>query len=312
MYTPKVSIIMNCFNGEKYLREAIDSVYAQTYTDWEIIFWDNASTDNTPSIAQSYDDRLRYFRGEQTICLGAARNMALREARGQYIAFLDCDDRWLPRKLERQVPLFEDSDVGIVFSDAVVFNQNGDSYFFHKRVPYATGKCFRRLLSEYFLCMQTVVLRRRALDMEGEWFDPRFEIGEEADLFIRIAHRWKLAMAEEPLAGYRLHSESSTWTKGYLVAAECELLLEKLANKIPDFWTRYGSEAERLRISSQLRKGSYYLRMGDLKSVRHCTFPYILRSRRAFMMFVASLLPESILLYFLRFLLKGKVIADKI
>ncbi|MEK7079138.1 MAG: glycosyltransferase, partial [Patescibacteria group bacterium] len=62
---PKVSIIMNCFNGSKYLRESIDSVYAQTYRNWEIIFWDNASTDNSAEIAKNYDSRLRYFRSER-------------------------------------------------------------------------------------------------------------------------------------------------------------------------------------------------------------------------------------------------------
>lgn len=312
MTAPKVSVIMNCLNGERYLREAINSVYAQTYPDWEIILWDNASTDDTSAIARGYDDRLHYFRGEKTIPLGAARNKALSEARGQYIAFLDCDDRWLPRKLERQIPLFENFDVGIVFSDAVVFNQNGGRYRFHKRMPYVTGQCFRHLLSEYFLCMQTVILRRQALEEEGEWFDPHFEVIEEGDLFIRIAYRWKLAMVEEPLAEYRLHPESFTWTKGCLAAAETELLLGKLEKRIPDFWIQYGREATKTRMIAQLKKGSYCLRTGDRKSVRSCTFPYILQSCRAFMMFIATLLPESLLLPLLRIFLKGKVVADKI
>ena len=62
---PLVSVIMNCYNGEKYLREAIDSIYAQTYTNWEIIFWDNASTDNSAEIAKLSDSRLKYFYGEE-------------------------------------------------------------------------------------------------------------------------------------------------------------------------------------------------------------------------------------------------------
>ena len=113
---PTVSVIMNCFNGEKYLREAIDSVYAQTYKNWEIIFWDNASTDNSAEIAKSYDEKLRYFRGEKTVPLYAARNLALKQAKGKYIAFLDCDDYWLPQKLERQVEIFEsDKKIGLVY-----------------------------------------------------------------------------------------------------------------------------------------------------------------------------------------------------
>ncbi len=70
---PKVSIIMNCYNGEKYLREAIDSVYAQTFEDWEIIFWDNASTDRTPSIATTYGQKLKYFKSTSLLTLSSSR-----------------------------------------------------------------------------------------------------------------------------------------------------------------------------------------------------------------------------------------------
>src|SRR3989338_6378909 len=100
---PLVSVIMNCYNGEQYLREAIDSVYAQTYKNWEIIFWYNASTDDTQRIATSYDSRLKYFRADVNTPLGQARNMALKKATGIYIAFLDSDDVHLPCALQRQV-----------------------------------------------------------------------------------------------------------------------------------------------------------------------------------------------------------------
>ena len=86
---PLVSVVMNCYNGEKYLKEAIESVYAQTYRNWEIIFWDNASTDNSKRIAKSFDSKLHYFLGERTITLGAARNKALSKCNGDYIAFLE-------------------------------------------------------------------------------------------------------------------------------------------------------------------------------------------------------------------------------
>ena len=83
-----ISIIINCFNGEKFLRETIDSVVNQTYTNWEIIFWDNQSTDSTAEIVQSYkDNRIRYFYAPNHTPLGEARNLAMKEARGDYIGF---------------------------------------------------------------------------------------------------------------------------------------------------------------------------------------------------------------------------------
>ena len=98
--TPIVSVIMNCYNSARYLREAIDSVYAQTYKKWEIIFWDNASTDNSAAIARSYDDKLKYFKSEANVPLGKARNWAIEKAQGKYVAFLDDADLFHPVSTE--------------------------------------------------------------------------------------------------------------------------------------------------------------------------------------------------------------------
>ena len=95
---PLVSVIMNCYNGDRFLRQAIDSVYCQTYDNWEIIFWDNASTDSSAKIARSYDDKIRYFLATKNTPLGEARNLALNKASGKYVAFLDCDDLYFPNK----------------------------------------------------------------------------------------------------------------------------------------------------------------------------------------------------------------------
>ena len=79
---PLVSIIINCYNGEKYLREAIDSIYSQTYTNWEIIFWDNASTDSSSMIAKSYDTKIKYFRSQKNHSLGYSRSQAVKKING--------------------------------------------------------------------------------------------------------------------------------------------------------------------------------------------------------------------------------------
>ena len=120
---PLVSVIMNCFNGEKYLRGAIDSVISQTYKNWEIIFWDNQSNDNSAQIFKEYkDERLKYYCAPSHIeILYKARNYALKKANGEFIAFLDVDDWWLPEKLEKQIPLFDDPEVGMVYGNAWLF-----------------------------------------------------------------------------------------------------------------------------------------------------------------------------------------------
>ena len=159
----KVSVLVNCYNGEEFLKEALDSVYSQTYDDWEIILWDNASTDNSANIAKSYDKKLRYFKGKETIPLYSARNLALEKVDGDIIGFLDCDDIWLPSKLEKQVPLFKNRSVGLVYSDTYFFNKTGITKRFFEDRPFFTGKCFERLLDSYFLSLETVLIRKESL-----------------------------------------------------------------------------------------------------------------------------------------------------
>ena len=121
--SPLVSVIMNCRNCEKYLKEAVDSVLSQTYQNWEIIFWDNQSTDSSAVIFKAYNDpRLRYYLAPEYTPLGGARNLAMQKANGEFIAFLDCDDIWLPLKLEKQIPVFDKESVGLVICDTIFFN----------------------------------------------------------------------------------------------------------------------------------------------------------------------------------------------
>lgn len=233
------SVIMNCLNCSKYLREAIDSVYAQTYKDWEILFWDNASTDNSAEIAKSYDGKLRYFQSKETVPLGKARNSAVEKARGKYIAFLDCDDIWEPEKLEKQVPLFDSRDVGLVYCDVIQFNSRGYAMekFGDRKPPI--GRVFDIILMGNFLCMSTVVIRKEIMKREGHWFDTRFTAIEDTDLFIRIARNWDFDYVPLPLSRYRMHESAISFSKPDLFRREVELTLEKYNRMYPEFKDRY-------------------------------------------------------------------------
>jgi len=111
---------MPCHNGEQYLSDSINSVLAQTFTDWELLIINDNSSDNSVKIIESFcakDTRILLLHTEKSTGLPATpRNVGIRNASGRYIAFLDCDDMWLPTKLERQLPLFESDDVVVVFS----------------------------------------------------------------------------------------------------------------------------------------------------------------------------------------------------
>ena len=95
---PLVSVIMNCYNGQKYLEESIESVLSQTYKNWELIFWDNQSADKSAEIFKLYKDkRLKYFLSKEHTTLYKARNLAIEKSSGDFIAFLDTDDLWHER-----------------------------------------------------------------------------------------------------------------------------------------------------------------------------------------------------------------------
>jgi len=119
-----ISIIMNCYNGEKYLKEALDSILNQTYQNWELIFWDNISTDNSKKIIDQYSDkRFHYYLAKEHTTLGKARNLAIEKSTGDFICFLDVDDYWYQNKLQKQLLLFEDNKVGIVHSNFYLLDQ---------------------------------------------------------------------------------------------------------------------------------------------------------------------------------------------
>lgn len=266
---PRVSIIMNCYNGEAYLKEAIDSIYAQTFADWEIIFWDNASTDASPAIARSYDGRLKYHRAEITTPLGAARNAALGLATGEYIAFLDTDDKWMPTKLAQQVWLMDSNpSLGLVHTDAFCFHQSSGATTRHFAVlghQPPRGGIFAYLLMANAIIMPSVMLRAEALRQQKEWFDERFEIYPDFDLFRRIAHDWACDYVNEPLAFYRVHSASSCTRNHSRAADELTMTLEKLCVLFPEMQSAYAEEVAYLRAMIAYQKGKSFWRDG-LKS----------------------------------------------
>jgi len=259
---PTVSINLCCYNAEKYLKETLTSIVNQTYKDWELIIINDGSSDSTEGIVDEFV-KLGYpiiYHSQENHGLGYSRNKALELSKGEFIAFIDQDDLWLPEKMAKQLPLFKDSAVGLVYCDSIFFNERGDAKLLYGSKRYYTGNCFRKLLGEYFLSLETVIIRRSCLGSSGSWFDPRFGMIEEADLFIRIGYEWKLLMVPEPLSKWRVHSESETWKKLYLFAEETEIMLGKYDNLFADFNSLYSSEIRLLKRNVNLLAATWLWR----------------------------------------------------
>ena len=128
-YQPLVSIIMNCYNGEAYLQQALESVLKQSYLNWELIFWDNQSSDNSKKIFQTFPDRrFKYFYSNQHTTLYKARNLACEHASGEYLAFVDCDDWWEKDYLESRKEFFSENKFDFSYSNCMHYFQTSNKY----------------------------------------------------------------------------------------------------------------------------------------------------------------------------------------
>jgi len=225
---PLVSVIMNCFNGEKYLRDAIDSVISQTYKNWEIIFWDNQSKDKSLEIFKNYKDkRLKYFLANQHTSLYKARNLAIEKSNGDYIAFLDTDDLWEKDKLELQMNLFNNPEVGVVFSNAWIIKKKIKNKKIHEKKKLPQGYIYDNLIKHYNVGIVTAVIKKEYYFKLKKKFDERFSIIGDFDLFLRLSKISKFESIQKPLASYRLHGKNLSIIHKEKEVEECELWVQE-------------------------------------------------------------------------------------
>lgn len=249
---PKVSVIINCYNGEKYLREAIDSVYSQSFHDWEIIFFDNSSTDNSANIAKGYDDRLRYIKSDSLITLGAARRSAVLVATGEWIAFLDSDDRWYPEKLKTQLDALEKSDYILCYAGIREIKADGKPI--RNVYPvHSSGRLLESLLNQFEVNMVTPMFRRALVTDLGINFDANITASEEYNLFVRMAAKGTVLVQHELLGDYRVYEGSLTNRQISQWAFERRYTLEQLKNENPGVDVLYKSA-----FREALARGDYY------------------------------------------------------
>ena len=204
---PSVSVIIPVYNNAGTISRTIDSVLAQTIDDIEIIIVDDGSTDNTRAHLKPYGQRIRYFY-QSNQERSAARNNGLLQARGQYIAFLDADDYWLPIKLEKQIAVFQNKpELGLVYSQAfAIKKQDHPLYLLGKKCLDSSkdpSEAFCQLLIGNFIPSPTPLISRLCVRDAG-FYDEKISIREDNDYWLRIARYYPIYGIPEPLAFYQL------------------------------------------------------------------------------------------------------------
>jgi glycosyltransferase involved in cell wall biosynthesis len=288
-----VSVVIPSYNSARFVAGAIDSALAQTYWPLEIVVVDDGSTDNTAEVLAPYGDRIRVLRQENR-GLAGARNCGLRAAKGDLIALLDADDQWLPEKLEKQVALLGDPDVGLVHCAFWHWRPDTDERIRRDLIGRAryVGDCYERLFTANGVLPSTALFRRACLDRAG-LFDERLRSVEDLDLWYRMARHFRFAYVDEPLALYRLHGDSLTQNKLRMWRSELIVTHKQLAAD-PEYRQRVGAAlADQKLFDLCFNIGYLEFDAGNFTEARR-HFAWALR-RRPFRLRCASLLLASLL-----------------
>lgn len=246
---PTVSIVLPTYNRAVVLDRSIRSVLEQTYTDFELIVVDDDSTDDTEEVVEGYDDpRVRYLEHDYNQGAAAARNTGIGAAYGDFIAFQDSDDEWLPRKLEKQMAVFERSppEVGVVYSAFLEVAGRGERRIPGSNPDWMDGDHHRRLLKYNFITTQAAVVRRDCFRTVGG-FDEHLPRLMDWELWIRLSEPYRFEYIDEPLVRVYRQPDSISQDDSAVVEAR-ELILEKHRERFaPEelaaqlFWVGHGS-----------------------------------------------------------------------
>jgi len=192
---PLVSVIMNCYNSDKYLEEAIVSVLNQTYKNFELIFWDNQSTDNSAKIIQSYDDkRIKYFYAQEFTPLGEARNLAVSKANGEWISFLDSDDIWDKDKLFESMQEYnvasEHNNISLIYTKTIMIDEKGNQI--GKYTRFDSGSIHDTLLKDGNFIVQSSIMVKKDIFYKVNGINPALLIHAN-ESSIHFSHKNKFS-----------------------------------------------------------------------------------------------------------------------
>ena len=205
-----VSVIMACHNAESYVGEAIKSVIGQTYTDLELIFVDDKSSDDSLAVAQSFaqsDKRIKVFSSTSNLGAGPARNLAIEKSSGEWLAILDADDVFIKDKLEKQVAFIKSAKDDLVLLGTGCFHIDSDGQRVSVHQYPSTSSSLKDNLIRYkaFPPHSSLMYRTSAVHAVGG-FNRLFLRTEDFDIFLRLSHSGAFGCISEPLIEYRLHN----------------------------------------------------------------------------------------------------------
>ncbi len=312
---PKVSVVIPTYQAKDDVKKAINSVLNQTFRNYEVIVIDDGSTDSTRQVLRSYGSRIRFF-GEQHKGVSAARNRGIRASKGEYIAFLDSDDTWLPSKLALQVEILDTHpEIGFIFCD-VAFMANekilNATVFKSRGKPYS-GSIYKQVISKNFISTSAMIVRKKCFDRVG-LFDELLQVSEDHDMWIRLARYFKADYVDKPLVVGRIRKKSLSRDEIRLQEGNIKLLKKTLKDDSSLLNDRDLLEKAFFPLIKRL--GFLYLKKGENKKARAFFKKYAVLKRQELsllMLIVLSYLPSQFILFLwitLKAMLKSRFLSS--
>jgi glycosyltransferase involved in cell wall biosynthesis len=268
MNNPLVSIIINCYNGEKYLNKAIDSVIGQKYNNWEIIFWDNCSTDSSSKIVLSFNDkRIYYNKSGAHTTLGSARASAIKKANGEYITFLDCDDIWIKDKLDIQVKLITSGNYCFTYAGHIVISESGK--IIGSYIPRQESEIsFENLVENFNIDMVTPMIKTLALSENSITFNSDIHGSEEVNLFLRLSLRCKGIALNKSLGFSRRVNNSLTHRVKDKWHLDMQVTIDQLKMENPRIEETHLEQIKYLKFKKCYFQTKWLMIMGDYEDAK--------------------------------------------
>jgi len=298
---PKVSVVIPTYNAARYIAEAIESVLAQSYHDYEIIVVDDGSTDNTKEVLRPYMDRIRYFYKENG-GVSSARNRGIQEARGEYIAFLDADDLWLPEKLKLQIEIMEQHpDFAMIHTDIKVIDVNGTllKESANKRRQSHNGMVFEEFFKTYrsLVMMSSALIRKSSIESMG-LFDESLSVSEDYDFFLRFFWNYPVYLLDEPLVKYRITPGSISRSDKVKEVICRKQVIDRFVTQHKDFFDQHQNLVKSKWNDFNFESGLILFYRGNF-SQSHSFFKQVLTSNpKAWIYFMITLIPGGLLHFF--------------
>ena len=292
---PAVSINLCCYNGEEYLEETLESIFAQTHKDWELVIINDGSIDSTDKIIKKYtsQDQPIVYHYQKNAGLGAARNKALELSSGSNIAFIDQDDLWLPTKLEKQAAaLYQHPEIDFVYAN--YFNLKNKQLAVALRGKQPQGDVFENFLSKYPVGLLTVMLRKKALDELDQIFDDNLMLLEEYDVFMRLLYKSRAVYLGDPLAVYRIHPDMTSIKRMKSYPDEWTYLINKFKRVFPLFESNYKKGFHFLKAQIAICQAKIEMMQNDNKSARYYLHPYKLISLSFFLLYLETYFSSNV------------------